>query len=190
MPFILIFHLAIENYKPSIHILSCGVSDYTGTEIDLKYAAKDANDVSVALRLGAKKLFGAERSYVYNLTTSQAKEFYPTKTNILKAFEKISTTAHPLDIFVMYVSGHGINYGGQDGDWHYLTQEAYTGSGAAYNDPAIRAQTTISSNELVELFKRVPALKQVLMLDACASGKVVDNLIAQKDIESSTLRAL
>ena len=28
------------------------------------------------------------------------------------------------------------------------------------------------------------------MLDACASGKVVDNLMAQKDIESSTLRAL
>jgi WD40 repeat protein len=180
----------IENYKPAVHILTCGVSDYTGNEIDLKYAAKDANDVSTALQLGAKKLFGAERSYVYNLTTTQATEFYPTKTNILKAFEKISSTAHPLDIFVMYVSGHGINYGGQDGDWHYLTQEAYTGSGAAYNDPAIRAQTTISSNELVELFKKVPALKQVLMLDACASGKVVDNLIAQKDIESSTLRAL
>ncbi len=180
----------IEQYKPAIHILSCGVSDYTGNEIDLKYAAKDANDVSVAIQLGAKKLFGAERSYVYNLTTSQSKEFYPTKTNILNAFEKISSTAHPLDIFVMYVSGHGINYGGQDGDWYYLTQEAYTGSASAYNDPAIRQQTTISSNELVELFKKVPALKQVLMLDACASGKVVDNLMAQKDIESSTLRAL
>lgn len=180
----------IEQYKPAVHILTCGVSDYTGNEIDLKYAAKDANDVSVALQLGAKKLFGAERSYVYNLTTTQAKEFYPTKTNILKVLENISATAHPLDIFVMYLSGHGINYGGQDGDWHYLTQEAYTGSASAYNDQAIRAQTTISSNELVELFKKVPALKQVLMLDACASGKVVDNLMAQKDIESSTLRAL
>ncbi|MEQ1585792.1 MAG: caspase family protein [Cyclobacteriaceae bacterium] len=180
----------MEQYKPAIHILSCGISDYTGDEIDLKYAAKDANDVSIAIQLGAKKLFGAERSYVYTLTTSQPKEFYPTKTNILNAFEKISSAAHPLDIFVMYVSGHGINYGGQDGDWHYLTQEAYTGSASAYNDPAIRQQTTISSNDLVELFKKVPALKQVLILDACASGKVVDNLMAQKDIESSTLRAL
>lgn len=180
----------IESYKPAVHILTCGVSDYTGNEIDLKYAAKDANDMGTALQLGAKKLFGVERSNVYNLTTTQAKESYPTKINILKAFEIISSTAHPLDIFVMYVSGHGINYGGQDGDWHYLTQEAYTGSASAYNDPAIRAQTTISSNELVELFKKVPALKQVLILDACASGKVVDNLMAQKDIESSTLRAL
>lgn len=180
----------IESYKPAVHILTCGVSDYTGTEIDLKYAAKDANDVSQALQLGAKKLFGTERSYVYNFTTTQAKEYYPTKTNILKTFEKISTTAHPLDVFVMYVSGHGINYGGQDGDWHYLTQEAYTGSAQAYSDPAIRQQTTISSNELVEMFKKVPALKQVLIIDACASGKVVDNLMNQKDIASSTLRAL
>lgn len=180
----------IENYKPAIHILSCGISDYTGNEIDLKYAAKDANDMSLALQIGAKKLFGVEKSYAYSLTTSQPKEFHPTKTNILKVFEKISSISHPLDFFVMYVSGHGINYGGQDGDWHYLTQEAYTGNGAAYNDPAIRAQTTISSNELVELFKKVPALKQVLILDACASGKVVDNLMAQKNIESSILRAL
>jgi WD40 repeat protein len=180
----------IEQYKPSIHILTCGVSDYTGNEIDLRYAAKDATDISMALQLGAKKLFGVERSYVYNLTTSGPKENYPTKVNILKTFDKISSIAHPLDVFVMYLSGHGLNYGGQDGDWHYLTQEAYTGSASAYNDPAIRAQTTISSNELVELFKKMPALKQVLLIDACASGKVVENLMAQKDIESSTLRAL
>jgi hypothetical protein len=179
-----------ENYKPVVHILSCGVSDYTGTEIDLKYAAKDAEDVSKAIQLGAKQLFGADNSYAYTLTTDRPKEFYPTKVNILKTLNKISTMAHPLDVFVMYVSGHGINYGGQDGDWHYLTQDAYTGNGSAYNDPAIRQQTTISSNELVELFKKVPALKQVLMIDACASGRVVENLISQKDISSSTIRAL
>ena len=179
-----------ETHKPSVYILSSGVSDYTGAEIDLKYASKDAEDVSKAIQLGAKQLFGVENSYVYTLTTDRPKEFYPTKANILKALEKISSIAHPLDVFVMYVSGHGINYGGQDGDWHYLTQDAYTGNGSAYNDPAIRKQTTISSNELVELFKKVPALKQVLIIDACASGRVVENLMTQKDISSSTLRAL
>jgi hypothetical protein len=95
-----------------------------------------------------------------------------------------------LDIIVVYLSGHGINIGGTEGDWHYLTQEAYTASASAYSDPAIRKQTTISSNELVELIKTIPAAKQVLIIDACASGKVVDNLIAKKDVPSSTLRAL
>ena len=36
----------------------------------------------------------------------------------------------------------------------------------------------------------MPALKQVLIIDACASGRVVENLMAQKDISSSTIRAL
>lgn len=177
-------------YKPAIHIIVCGVSDYTGTELDLKYAAKDAEDVGRALRLGAKNLFGIERSYVYTLTTNQDAEGVPSKVNILKAFDKVTSTAHPLDVVVMYLSGHGINHGGQDGDWYYLTQDAYTANSTAYNDPEIRRNTTLSSIELVELFKTVPALKQVLMIDACASGKVVESLIARKDIESSTLRAL
>jgi Caspase domain len=177
-------------YKPAIHIIACGVSDYTGVELDLKYAAKDAEDVGKALTLGAKNLFGTERSYVYSLTTNNAADKYPSKLNILKAFEKVSSTAHPLDIVVVYLSGHGINHGGQDGDWYYLTQDAYTASSTAYNDPDIRRNTTLSSVELVELFKTVPALKQVLMIDACASGKLVESLMAKRDIESSTLRAL
>jgi len=181
---------AIENYKPAIHIFTIGVSDYLGDELDLKYAAKDAEDIQKALQLGAKQLFGTQKSYVYNLSTSQPKDQFPTKENILKAFEKISTTAHPLDIFVMYMSGHGINFGGPEGDWYYLTQEAHSISPQAYNDPAIRQKTTLSSDELVELFKTIPALKQVLIIDACAAGKVVDNLMNDKDISSTTLRAL
>ncbi|MCW5911414.1 MAG: caspase family protein [Cyclobacteriaceae bacterium] len=177
-------------YKPAIHIIACGVSDYTGTELDLKYAAKDAEDVSKALTLGAKNLFGTDRSYIYNLTTNNTADKFPSKSNILKTFEKVSSTAHPLDVVVVYLSGHGINHGGQNGDWYYLTQDAYTASSTAYNDPEIRRNTTLSSVELVKLFINIHAKKQVLMIDACASGKVVESLMAKKDIESSTLRAL
>ena len=176
--------------KPAIHVVVCGVSDYTGEEIDLKFAAKDAENMAKALELGAKRLFGTDKSYVYALTTSQKPDRYPTKANILRAFEKISTTASSADVLVVYLSGHGINLGGADGDFYYLTQDAYTASASAYNDPAIKRQSALSSQELVELFKKVPALKQVLMIDACASGKVVDNLMAKRDIESGTLRAL
>jgi WD40 repeat protein len=175
---------------PNIYILACGVSDYTGEEIDLKYAAKDAEDMTRALDVGAKRLFGAARTSVHLLTTAGPKESFPTKANILKTFEKISAVARPWDVLVVYLSGHGINYGGQDGDFYYLTQDAYTGVASAYNDPVIRQSSTIASSELVEMFKNVAALKQVLIIDACGSGRVVDNLIAKRDIPSSTLRAL
>ena len=176
--------------KPAIHIVVCGVSDYTGSEIDLKYAAKDAEDMANALDLGAKRLFGTNKSFIYTLTSNQPAQNHPTKVNILRTFETISSAASSEDVIVVYLSGHGINVGGAEGDFHYLTADAFTGNPSAYNDPSIRNQTTLSSNELVQLFKKVPALKQVLIIDACASGKVVDNLMVKKDIESSTLRAL
>ncbi len=179
-----------KNYRPSVHILACGVSDYSGDDIDLTYAAKDAQDIGSAMKLGAHKLFGAERSFLYTLTTAQKKESWPTKENIINALKKIEATSHPLDIVVVYLSGHGISLGGPQGDWHYLTQEASVADGSGFDNPTTCAQTTISSTELLERFNAIPAAKQVLIIDACASGNLVSNLIASRNVPSSTLRAL
>ncbi len=189
---------AVVSYKheeklaeaPNIFIISCGVSDYTGDDIDLRYSAKDADDMDYSLKVGAEKLFGKDKTYTYLLSTNQEKEKWPTKENISKTFNDIASKAKSTDVIVVYLSGHGINWGGQNGDFYYLTQDAYTANASAYNDPAIRDKSTLSTNELVELFKLVPATKQVLIIDACASGQVVEDLLAQRDIESSTIRAL
>jgi WD40 repeat protein len=181
----------IDNYQPAVHIVACGISDYAGgKDIDLTYAAKDADDMGASLLAGANRLFGTTRTNLHRLTTSAQKENWPTKKNITAVFSKIASQANPRDIIVVYLSGHGTNIGGPEGDWYYLTQDAYTTNPSAYNDPAIRQQTTLSSNELVDMFKTIPAAKQVLVIDACASGKVVDNLIVKRDVPSSTLRAL
>lgn len=176
---------------PHLYVIACGVSDYTGEQIDLKFAAKDAEDVGNALKIGGERLFGADKTHIFLMTTNAKDEkMQPTKDNILRVFMEISTKATSDDVFVLYLSGHGINWGGQDGDFYYLTKDAYSASPEAYGDPKIRASTTISSTELTDLFKKIPALKQVMMIDACASGKTVENLIAKRDISTSTLRAL
>jgi len=176
---------------PHLYIISSGVSDYTGDQIDLKYAAKDAEDVANALKIGGERLFGAENTHIYLMTSNNKDEgMQPTKANILRVFAEIAKKASSSDVFILYLSGHGINWGGQDGDFYYLTKDAYTANIDAYNDPKIRSSSTISSAELTDLFKKVPALKQVLMIDACASGKAVENLMAKRDISASTLRAL
>jgi len=175
--------------QPDLYILSCGVSDYSGNQIDLQYAAKDATDMAKALQIGSEKLFGADRTYVYLLSTDEG-SLQPTKANIIKTIEDIAAVASSSDLLVVYLSGHGINWGGQDGDFYYLTKDAFSASSESFSDPAIRESTTISSTDLTELIKKVPALKQVLIIDACASGKAVDNLMAKRDISSSTLRAL
>jgi hypothetical protein len=179
---------------PKLYLLSCGVSDYTGTEIDLRYAAKDATDMAAALKQGGKSLFGASATKEWLLTDQQSADtLRPTLGNFRRAFEEIGRQAKAQDVVAVYLAGHGINWGGQDGDFYYLTQDAYTANPDAYNDPAIRQSATISSRELTELFKKIPALKQVLIIDACASGKAgekMENLLAQRNVPSSTLRAL
>ncbi len=180
-----------EKGPQNLYVIASGVSDYTGDEIDLRFAAKDAVDISNALEIGAYRLFGTDKTFLYELSTDdENKDNWPTKENIIKAFNDIASKAKSTDVFVVYLSGHGINWGGQDGDFYYLTQDAYTASADAYNDPAIRNACTISSDTLVEWFKKVPALKQVLIIDACASGQLVENLQQDRNIGSSTVRAL
>jgi len=113
----------------------------------------------------------------------------PTRENLKKAFEA-ARRAKNADILVVYLSGHGVNYGGQgsrEADYYYLTQEARTGD---MTDPAVRAQTAISSRELTEWIKQIPALKQTLVLDTCAAARLVQKLTEKRDISSSQIRSL
>ena len=134
--------------KPTLWAIVAGVSDYTGDRIDLRYAAKDAQDMGQALQLGAARLFGAERMQLTLLTGTDARSA-PTKTNIKQAFER-TRTAKPWDIVVVYLAGHGVALGDT---YYYLTQEARS---TELTDPAIRTQTAISSEELVEWIKAIP----------------------------------
>ncbi len=81
-----------------------------------------------------------------------------------------------------------MTWGVQDeGDYYYLLQEATTGE---LRDPAVRRSTAISSRELTELIKGVPALKQVLILDTCSSGRLIQDLSERRDISSSQVLSL
>jgi WD40 repeat protein len=186
-------HKKEKTEAPSVYILCSGVSDYEGNAIDLKYAAKDAEDMASALELAASELFGTDRTHVFRLTSAQMqKDKKPNRENILATIRQIASEALSTDIFVIYLSGHGINIGGSEGDFYYLTADAFSASPEVYASTQLRQSVAISSRELTELLKQIPAQKQVMILDACASGRVVEevNLLAQKDISSSTLRAL
>jgi hypothetical protein len=174
---------------PHLYALIVGTSDYAGQQIDLQYPAKDAEAFSSALAVGAERLFGKDHVQVKLLASGTKEE--PTIDNIRKEMETM-TQASPDDIVVLYFSGHGINYGGQDGMFYYLTMGA-EGLDAVYlNDPVFRSTKAISSQEIANSLNKIPAQKKVLILDACSSGRAADNLLASltKDIPSSQKRAL
>jgi uncharacterized caspase-like protein len=179
--------------KPEVWAVVAGVSDYRGDAIDLRYAAKDADDFATGLAVASRRLFGAERVHLSQLTTPQARleenpgeRTQPTRTELVKSLQA-ARKAKPTDILVIYLAGHGVNYGGQDGDFYFLTSDA---SSADLSDPQIRVQVALSSQELTELVKQIPALKQVLILDTCASGRLVEKLTEKRDVPSSQIRAL
>jgi len=179
-----------EIHQPAIYIVAIGVSDYEGNKIDLKYAAKDAGDFLSAAKMAANNLFTGERTHTYLLNTAAGNPLQPTKAEITKTFKEIAKNAGSEDVLIVYLSGHGLNLGGESGDLHYLTRDAFSPNPEIYNDPAIKNKCTISGVEMIELLKEIPATKQVLIIDACSSGKLVDNLVEKRDIESSIVKAL
>lgn len=173
-----------EIEPPNLYGLIVGISDYEGTN-DLMFAAKDAKDFTNALSIAAKRLFGKDKVHIQLIEDSTLTTL-PTKNNIVRVLESLQKIKTE-DILVIYLSGHGVNGKGQDGDFYYMTREA---RGGDLTDPEIKNLTSLSSTEITELIMKIPALKKVLILDVCSAGRFVEQLSMNKDIPSSQTRAI
>lgn len=180
--------LSLQRTAPHFYALVVGTGKYMNSSINLKYPEKDATSMSTALKLGAEELFGADKTHIYTLTTAGAER--PTKEKIKSVFTEIGKKATSSDIILVYLSGHGIAWGGDQGDFYYVTTDATAANTDAYNDEALRKNYTISTTEFTEYLKAIPANKQVMIIDACSSGKAVDNLMAARDIDVSSIKAI
>lgn len=162
---------------PEVYAIVGGISQYAGAKLKLRYAGTDAVAMANAIELGAKRLFGADKVHLKLLTTANdQRAIAPTKANFKEAFAAVQRQAKPKDILVVYLAGHAITFqqGGQD-TYCYLTQEAQT---TDVSDPEVRKQRTVTSDDLRDWIKLVPANKQAVMLDTCAAGAAQDPLMA------------
>ncbi|WP_430412328.1 beta-propeller domain-containing protein [Kordia sp.] len=177
-----------ESRPPNFYAVIIGVSDYVGDAIDLKYPDKDADAMEKALQMGTKNLFN--ESYIMKMATNHSLK--PRKEKIKAVFEDIAQKAKPEDVLLVYMSGHGINWTDNNNktDFYFLTEDARFADKEIYNNKKIRETTSISTDEWVEYIKKITANKTVMIIDACGSGKAVDNLIAQRDIDSEKIKAI
>jgi WD40 repeat protein len=188
---------------PNVYIIVGGISNYTGDNLDLKFAAKDAESFAKVLEIGADNLFGADKVHLRLLTSSgdktnvkfnspDAKVSTATKADFIRAFEDFKR-AEPTDIFIVYLAGHGLSLisNKTKADLYlYLTQEATTNDRTVLEVENSRRAMSISSDELTDLMKRNKALKQVLILDTCAAGAAAASLVAKRDLPSDQIRAI
>lgn len=174
--------------KPHVWLVACGVTNYRDNQrLRSPYASKDAQDISQALRVAAERLFGPERVHSTVLSSYATEpQLLPSRENLIAAIDGIREATTD-DILVVYLAGHGITTGGDDGDFYFLCSDAVSDE---LRDVAVRDQVALSSATLTDLIKKVPALKQVMILDTCAAGRVIEELNKKRDVPSGQTRAL
>ncbi len=174
-------------YTPQLHAIIVGTSEYSGDKIDLKFADEDAKIMAKALEEAGKQLFTPERIHIHLFTSDTAEEEKLSgKSNIQKAFDQVAENAHPKDVLFLFFSGHGKTIAE---DFYYLTKDIASLKNLEA-DSEKRKQYAISSKEMMEWIRKIKANKQILVLDACHSGKATEILAAGRDLTSTQVRAM
>ncbi len=188
-------------FDPKMYVVTVGTSDYNGEALDLKYATQDATAMAQSLALVGANLFANGDSIeVHCLTTAPADQTglegtniswqYASKANIQKTLQSIQQRAKAEDVLLVYLSGHGLAFGNGDREqFYYLTHDVANTD--MIMDADLRERYTIPSSELTGWINEIPALKQVLIIDACNSGQAVEDLSSgTRNLNASQIRAL
>jgi len=137
--------------KPDLYMLVVGVSEYKESENNLKYAAKDAQDLVNAFE--KDETFATKHIKV--LLNNAA-----TKENVIKE-SVILTQSKEDDVVIIYVSGHGILDEKLD---YYLAMHDIS-----FVSPAEKG---LPYEELEKIIDKVVSRNRLILIDACHSGEV------------------
>ena len=107
---------------PNLFALLVGVSNYrdVGSLRDVTFAAKDTEAMATVLRAAAIDSFPVGPTSHCFLPPAIIQRSNP-RPNIVNALKEIASKAESPDILLLYFAGHGVSFGGQDGDLAYKT---------------------------------------------------------------------
>ena len=154
------FNSGVKPQEPHLYILSVGINQYQDSSVNLRYAVKDATELEGKIRVQSATLYKPQNIHVVLLTDVQA-----NKADILGKIHSLSTVVHPPDSFILFVAGHGVLLQNQ----YYMLTHDFNGQ--------INEEGMISSNEIVEISKKIKALSQLFIFDTCHAGGV-DTIIS------------
>ena len=140
--------------RPSLHVLTVGVNRYRNAALNLSFSVPDARGVAALLRQTGAKLFDQVR--VDELHDDQA-----TKAGVLARLQALRQTRED-DVVLVYLAGHGDTL---KDDWYFVPHEL-----THPEQPERLAEGGLSSRELAEALRQMPARKVVVLIDACKSG--------------------
>ncbi|MFA4828007.1 MAG: caspase family protein [Thermodesulfovibrionales bacterium] len=149
------FTSTIKPEEPHLYILSIGIDQYKDNTINLKYAVKDSKDIEDKILKQAETLYKPQNIHYEFLIDDKA-----TKANITGKINELSKLIKPTDSFILFVAGHGVLLQNQ----YYMLTYEYDGK--------VNDNNLISSNEIVEISKKIKSLSQLFIFDTCHAGGV------------------
>ncbi len=149
------FNAKIKAEEPHLYILSIGIDRYKEPSVSLKYAVKDAKDIEADLVKRSATIYKPERIHYEVLTDDEA-----TKANISNKIGAIAQKIRPTDSFILFAAGHGVFLQNQ----YYMVTHDYDGT--------LSSDNLISSNEIVDMSKKIKSLSQLYIFDTCNAGGV------------------
>lgn len=157
-----------EPVKPDLYLISIGAATYVEKSKNLKYAAKDAGDI--------QNLFNDRKTEFGLIVKQSLTNEKVTRAGILKLKDQLRKSK-PNDQVVVFYAGHGV----LDKQLNYFL-------GTYDMDFANPGNKGIAYEELEDLLDSIPARNKVLLIDACHSGEVDKESVAE-DANASTSTA-
>ena len=141
-------------YKPTLYLLSIGVSQYKNKEYNLEVADKDARSII--------KMFKKQEGKIYKKVVSkELTNETATKDNILDALEWIERETTQRDMVIIFVAGHGIN--DDKGNYYFMAYDS---------DVNKLRRSALRWIEIKDTISDLPS-KVILMVDTCHSGNIL-----------------
>ena len=158
------FNLSWAGATPAstLYILSVGVDKYRNTKYNLNYARADASGIALQLAHSATTIF--KRIQVDSLFDENA-----TLENLRNKLEALEKIIRPEDVFLFFYAGHGVMNDPVDGskpDFQLVLHKVTQMEG---NEMMLK-ENAMSASSLKDLLLKIPAQKQLILLDACNSG--------------------
>ncbi len=144
---------APQTAKPALYLLVVGVNQYEDRSFNLGFARQDGEAIARFFEERGRRLFS-------EVNTLKLFDQQATRPNIEKAFAQLAERVRPEDVALVYLAGHGVGLGQQ---FYFLPHEMRT---EPDQQAAVR-KYGITAPTLGDALRRIPALKQVLILDTC-----------------------
>lgn len=157
------------------YILAIGINNYKNSKFNLNYAKADAEGFLKLIKQKSRNLFS-------NLEITTLLDNQATKMNILNALEDISKKSKPIDVFTFFYAGHGSVV---DNRFYLVTTENVR----LYERQKLDSDA-IYIGDFQNILKNIPALKQVIIIDACQSGAAMESFAQRGAVEEKAMAQL